>query len=360
MVAFGAATAIIAMMTLITALLAWLRPRLLKSYLSREIKRFEAYQVKEFPTIHATSGIPTLPQLMEDLELDAKRLVIARRFYEVGLAQFNHYVNNRDWVIEESRKKMASLAGGLSQREICLAESIGVSLAASEDCDQRGAVQEQYKDLSLEAQLYAQHKRNETATMRTIARDLETNTPRTDYTSVKAQIASGTVKLESILNELPVTWQDIRTLNERAERPKIRGRPPERELLYLQVMTRDRGLLEDKHAEKDGDWIISDKHNIMVPYQAPVPTFVQLEEGAPPVRNGEAVIITHDQDSEWHTEFWRKGGRLDQVYLRARNWMSPEQLESAYRKRLIRRAGWAVFGVLLIVDALLLATRYLG
>ena len=90
LVAIAAVTAIIAMMALITALLAWLRPRHPESDPRREIKRFEAYQVKEFPTIHATSGIPTLPQLMESMDLDARKLGLARRLYESGLAQFNH------------------------------------------------------------------------------------------------------------------------------------------------------------------------------------------------------------------------------------------------------------------------------
>lgn len=173
-----------------------------------------------------------------------------------------------------------------------------------------------------------------------------------------AQLMEG-IKLDSILSELPVTWQDIRTLNERVERPNIKGRPPKREFLQVTLMTRDRGLLGDKHAEKDGDWIISDKHDIMAPYQAPVPTVVQLKEGAPPVRKDEAVIITQDQGSEWDTEFWRKGGRLDQVYLRAKSGRAPEQLESAYRRRLIIRAAWTAVAILLIVDIILLATRYL-
>ena len=356
-VVIAAITAVIAMMALIIALLAWLRPRHPKSDPSREIKNFEAYQAEELPIIHATNGVPTLPQLMAGIELDAKRFGIARRFYEFGLAQFNHYVNNRDWVIEESRRNMASLAGGLSQREMCLAESIGISLAANGDSEQREANQAQYRDLSLQAQIYAQHKRHETGAMKSIARDLETNTPRTDYASVKARIASGNVHLDSIVSELPILWQDIRTLDKRAERPRVNGRPPKREFLHVILVTRDRRLLEDKHAEKDGGWIVSNKHNIEVPYQAPMPILVQSGERTPPVRKGEIVIITHDQGHERRTEFWRKGGRLDQVYTRSKNGMAPEQLRSAYRRRLINRAAWVASGALL-VEIILLATFY--
>ena len=295
---------------------------------------------------------------MNGMYLDARKLGLARRFYESGLAQFNHYANNRHGVIEESRSQMASLAGCLSQTEIHKAEGIGKSLAAIEDSKQEEAEQAQCRDLSLEARIYAQHKRRETEAMRSIARDLETNTPRTDYTAVKARIASGNVKLNSILSELPVIWQDIRTLNERAESPESNRKPPKRERLHVIFMTRGRGLLEDKHAERDGNWIISDKHDIMVPYQAPVPMFVHLKEGAPPVQKGEAVIITQDQGSEWDTEFWRRDGCLDQVYLRTKSGMAPEQLRSAYRRRLINRAAWVASGALLMVNIILLTTVY--
>ncbi len=196
--------------------------------------------------------------------------------------------------------------------------------------------------------------------MRSIARDLETNTPRTDYASVKQQIASGNVKLESILSELPVTWQDIRTLNERAIRPKITGKPPKREFLFLMVVTRDKGLLADERAEKDGDWIISNKHRIMVPYQAPVPILDHVKEDAPPVRKGEAVVITQAHGSEWDTELWRRGGRRDQEYRRAKNGRDPEQVRSAYRWRLFTRAAWAIVGVDIVLLAVLLALQRLG
>ena len=95
-------------------------------------------------------------------------------------------------------------------------------------------------------------------------------------------------------------------------------------------MEQDRGLLEDKHAERDGNWIISRKHNLTVPYQATlVSKYIgRSAEGKPPVWNGQAVIINQDPSSEWVTEFWGNGGDLDQVYLRARNGMAPDQLRS--------------------------------
>ena len=351
-------TAIVAIVAAMVGLLAWLRPRHPRSDTVPEIARFEAYQGGEYPAIHATNGVPTLQQLTKGMELDARKIGFARLLYESGLQQFNQYINNRDGMIEESRTRMASLADGLSQTEIRLATSVGVSLAANRDSEHREAVQTQYRDLSPQAQVYAQQKRHETDAIRRIARDLEVNVPRTDYTSVKALISSGNVKLDSIVSELPVPWQDITTLNQKARRPRIAGKPPKREFVHVIFMMGHRGLLEDKQAERDGDWIISDKHEMIAPYQKPVPIYLQLEGDGLPVRKGEALIITGDAGTEWQTEFWKMGGRLDQVYLRIKNGLSPEQLRRGYRRRLINRTAWTAIGVLLIADVILLAMRY--
>ena len=344
---------------LAVALLVWRLPKPSKNEITREPRRFELYPSKEFPEIHATNGVPALQQLTDDLELDARRLGVAERLYAAGLAQFNHYVNSRERVIEESRAQMTNLANFLNQSEIALAESVGISLATDNHPGRKAEVQAQYSEMSPQAQIYAQHKRSEIDALRRIARDLEKNVPRTDYTSVKARIASGNVKLSSVMSELPISWQDIRTLNDKFERPKITGKPPKREFLHVTFIMRQKGLLEDKRAEKDGDWIISDKHDMMVPYQDPVPRFELKEWGEHPVQKGEIVIINQDPTSEWDTEFWRQGGRLDQVYLRAKSGMAPDQLWSAYRRRLIRKAAWIFAGVMAMVNLAIVVAKYL-
>ena len=346
MFAFGAVATLGVFVGLPIAVLAWRWPRHPNSDPGRDLKRFEPYEAKEFPEIHATNGVPSISQLTEGMQLDFKRSLLAQRRYEMGLAQFNHYVNNRDGVIAKSRCQMANLDSSLSQIEKTKAEEVGESLATFETSEQKEAAQAQYKGLSAQAQIFAQHKRQENEALRSIARDLETNTPRTDYTSVKARISSGNVKLASIMSDLPLVWQDIRTLNERAIRPRTTGKPPKLERIHLVVKTRERGLLEDLHAELDGKWIVSQKHDIMVPYQDPVPSYELVKEGAPPVRKGEEVVITSNPESEWITEFWRKGGRLDELYTRYRDGKSPEQLRSAYRRRRIYMGALVLeFGV---------------
>ena len=88
-------------------------------------------------------------------------------------------------------------------------------------------------------------------------------------------------------------------------------------------MTRERGLLEDKRAERDGDWIISDKYDMIVPYQDPISRYELVEEGKPPVQRGKVIVITQNASSEWDTKFWGRGGHLDQVYMRAKAGQAP-------------------------------------
>ena len=191
------------------------------------------FSTAEPQTIHAISGVPTLQQLIEDIELDTRRMGVAERLYESGLAQFNRYVNNRDGVTKDSHVEMANLAPSLSGSDLSLAESVGIELATSTSREERAAAQARYDRLGPPAQIYAQHKRRELEAMSTIARDLEKDIPRTDYTLVKALIATGNVKLDSIMSELPIPWQSLRTLNGTVDRPRITEKPPPRKFLHV-------------------------------------------------------------------------------------------------------------------------------
>jgi len=302
--------------------------------------------LKSIP-IHATNGVPTLEQLIVGIDLDAKRMGLAERVYEIGLAQFNRYINNRDGVICNAKSQVDGLVKHLRAEEMICAKRLGLALAKSSNDEEESDVEEKYEELSPYAQIYAQHKRIESEALKQIAKDLEMNVPRTDYTAVKAQISSGVSDIDTIMSDLPVPWREIRSLSKKVERPKATGKPPKREYLHVKFMTRDHGLLEDNRAEKDGDWIISDKQGYMVPYQPPADLWEVKEFGKPHIWKGKAVIITHDATSEWETEFWRQGGRMDQVYQRAARGESPEQLWSAYRRRQITSFGRATFAAFL-------------
>ena len=168
---------------------------------------------------------------------------------------------------------------------------------------------------------------------------------RTDFTSVKSRIASGDATLDAITSELPIMWQEIMTINERAEPIKSTGKPPKREYVPVMFLTKDKGTLVDKKAERDGKWLHSHKHRMVVPYQEPIPAYKWI--GDFPVSTGKRiVVIDRDPGTEWETELWRQGGYFDQQYLLYRHGQHPEQLRKAHRARQIRKVEWTIAAVL--------------
>ena len=333
--------------------------RRLKNRLDDVNSTLTVYPGGEFPKIHATGGVPSLQQLTQDIEVDPRDRRRARALYDMGLAQFNHYVNNRDGVVTESRHAMTSLVDQMAESEISLAASTGVALDTADE-DEMPETLIQYNSLRPQAQIYAQHKRREHEALQTIANDLLKNVPRTDYTSVKSLIELGEVPLDTILSELPVPWQELRAINHvESGRPSV-NKPPRREYIHTIFLTRDGRILEDKRTERDGKWLRSDKHNMLVPYQEPVPVFRAHRAGEPPISAGESrIVIDRDPGPEWVTEFWRQGGYRDQQFLLARDGRLPEQIRSAYRRRQIRIALWSVVSILAVVDVVMFTVKYL-
>ena len=309
------------------------------------------YPGGEFPKIHATNGVPTLQQLIQDIEVAPEDRWRARLLYEMGLAQFNHYVNNRDGVVTESRLAMESLVEQMDQSEISLAESTGIAFARA-DKDELPETLIQYNSLRPQTQIYAQHERREHEALQTIANDLQKNVPRTDYTSVKSLIESGEVPLDAIMSELPLPWQELRTISEVESGGRIVVKPPRREFMHTIFLTRDGRVLEDKRAERDGKWLQSDKHNLLVPYQEPAQVMRARDLDDRGVPTGESmIIIDRDPGPEWVTDFWRQGGYRDQQYILARDGRLPEQIRTAYRQKQIKTGLWLAFAALAIVDA---------
>ena len=282
----------------------------------------------------------------------------ARVLYEMGLAQFNHYVNNRDRVVTESRFAMESLVEHMDQSEISLAESTGNALVRAD----KGELPEtliQYNSLRPQTQIYAQHKRREHVALQSIANDLSKNVPRTDYTSVKSRIESGEMPLDTIVSELPLPWQELRTINEKETPRRIVEKPPKREFIHMIFLTQDGRVLEDKRAERDGRWIRSDKHNLLVPYQEPAQVWQTTRPDRPPVPTGKyRVIISSEPSAEWITECWRQGGYIDQQYRLARDDRLPEQLRRAYRWRLFSMGIRAVAISLFVIYVVVLGVWY--
>ena len=345
---------------LVVAVLAWRFPKRPGPEAGAGTSPYVVYGRPEPPLIHAARGVPTLQQLAEGMELSPKAMGVAERLYEGGLSQFKHYVNNRDGVVEDARRNMAELSKILSQSEISLAEEIGLALARKSNVGERQSAKERSRSLTPDSRKYAEYKRMEHDAQLRITRDLEKGVPRTDYTSVKARIAEGSATLSSIVSELPIQWQAIRTLNDRITRPREPIRKPrKREFLHVMFLTSDQRVLEYKKAERDGNWIFSHKHDLLVPYQEPARVLEFRHSNRPPVPVGEMVVIDQDPGSEWETELWRQGGFLDQAFLRARSGTSPEQLRRSYQLRQVRILGWCVIGALILANVVAWATRAL-
>ena len=297
--------------------------------------------------------------------MNAKQRGIALRRYELGLRQYNSYFNNRDGFVEEKKERMAELSSQLSSEDVSLAEKIGIALADDSSENKLIRAQNQYASLNPTAQIYAQHKREEYEALRTIANDMEkasdigNSVPITDYTKVKSIIKAGTHSLKSIASELPIPWQDIMMINQEVEFPRPSRKPPKQSRFHLEIHAEDEGLLEDKKAVRDGKWLISYKHNLLIPYQEPVPVYKLCSEGSIHVDSGKRVIVvTKDPGTEWETEFWRKRGYLDQCYIRSKRGQLPEQLRRAYIRRKIRMVLWISNIILLALILIILAERY--
>ena len=346
----------VAIARLVVAVASWLSPRGRNQPDLEPRKMLKPYRTTATVILRSTSGTPTFHQLADGISLKPKQRGLAEKLYETGLEQFNHPVNNRDGTIIEARQQITNISRELNQAERTAAEQVGIMLADAKDKEEKTNAELQYNALPPNAKTPAQHKRREVEAKKTITRDLACNVPRTDYTTVKQRIASGAVDLTSIMAELPISWQSIRTLNEKIDRPKYNGKLTKPEWVHVEFHMVDSRMLEDKHAEKDGDWILSHKHRFLVP--CPPPTrILEFKDQGKAVPTGKSVLIVdQDPSSEWETEFWRQGGYMDQTYLRARAGTLPYQLRRAHRQRQIRKLQWCLTGAgivaLIIISAI--------
>ena len=334
---------------------AWRYPKVHKQTDADPRKMPKPYRTTATATVRSTSGTPTFQQLVDGISLKPKQRGLAEILYATGLEQFNHPVNNRDGTIIEARQQIAKMSRELDQDERTTAEQVGITLAHAKGREEKTNAELQYNELHSNAQTFAQHKRREVKARTTVTRDLECDVPRTDYTAVKQRIASGPIKLAAIMTELPIYWQSVRTLNEKIERPKFHDKPPKPEWFHIQFHMDDGRVLEDKRAEKDGDWILSHKHRFLVPCPTPTRTLEFNDKGKAVPTGKSVLIVDQNPSSEWETEFWRQGGYMDQTYLSARAGTLPCQLRRSRRQRQIRKMQWCLTGAGIIAYVVIFA-----
>lgn len=342
---------------IIVAAVAWRWPR--GADLTEVALAIMPFSNTDYPNIHATSGVPSLDQLLAGINLDRKGMRVAMELYASGLAQYNHYLNNLDCVIAESQRVMRELKSDLANDELALAEKVGIGLASGQE--KRCKAQSQYEDLAPKVQIYSGHRYRERVAQTAIASALRHNVHRTDFASVKKRIASGDVPLSAVVSELPIMWQDITAMHQKAEYQEPKEKPPKRERIHAIFVTSDMGVLEDKHVERDGNWMSSEKHDFLMPYQKPVPMLRFKDPGKPPVPTGKYVaVVNRKHGIEWDIEFWRRGGYLDSVYERSKKGMMPSQLRKSYLRRQVRKSVFLAACALWAVNIILWAFRFLA
>ena len=312
---------------------------------------------QESPKIHATNGVPTFEQLTRGTNIEKANLVPARALYELGLEQYNHPVNNRDGVIAEARNEMQSLATRITRAEIETAQSVGIAMADGDE-GELSETQQQYDAMSPDAKTYAEQKQVEHSTRASILNDLRKRVPGTDFTEVKALVASGDTPLDAVMSQFPLPWQDLRRVNQLPSERPVMSKPPKPEFVHAMFLTPGGTIALDKHAEKDGKWVRSDKHKMMAPYPKPL-TVMRRRHGDFVPTDKSMVVVGPSISPEWLTEAWREDGYFDEQYRRAREGRLPEQVRAYYQRRRILTALRMIVIAEVVLLAVLVLTRFL-
>ena len=118
--------------------------------------------------------------------------------------------------------------------------------------------------------------------------DLALGIPLTDYRKVKKALKEGTPSAH-ILDELPLAWRMIRTINDPKPRHKTFRQAVRPTEIRLTVHT-ESGLKEDNRAELDEDWVSSDKLDMFLPFTGIVPVYQLVEEGKPPILKDHRMV----------------------------------------------------------------------
>lgn len=297
----------------------------------------------------------SLEFLTQDIPLPTKRHKrLCYALYESGRAQFDAKPNNRRGIIEQAQREMATLGQNISSAERDVAESLGI-VRAQLPKEENGKVAGDIGNLSVKAQLYARYKTIEVETLLSLERDLSKEIPITDYTEVKKRVAEG-ASLAQVRDDLPIPWQKI--LDIPCPMPESRAKPTKPVYVPVTLVTED-GVFKDDKAERDGEWIISDKLGIVHPYSDMVPHYKFRNFNSPPVLSGKRLVITWDAPPEWDTKFWSKGGYLDQVFLRTARGEDPWTLRRKQLRSRIQMTAMAISSTFFLISLLyFLAQRY--
>lgn len=265
--------------------------------------------------------------LTNDLELSPKARKACAALYDSGWEQLNRPTNNREEAIENAEAQLREVSTSLSREEIALAERLGIVLTSNPN--NSSDVESRLRELSPAGQSYARLR----ATIRNIeqdkAVDLALGIPRTDFREVKVALKEETPPAH-ILDQLPLAWRMIRTINDPVPRRKEFRQAVRPKRIRLTVHT-ENGEKKDDRAELDEDWVISDKLDMILPFTGITPVNQMVEWGRPPVLKDRRMVFGGPDPPGTESKFWTRGGRADRVLARAARGEDPEQLRRKVR-----------------------------
>ena len=269
--------------------------------------------------------------LTNDLELSPKARKACAGLYNIGWEQLNRPTNNREGALEDAAAHLQSIYGSLTRAEVALAEELGIALASNPD-DSCHDIKARLGQLSPEGQSYARLRATIRRTEQDKAMDLALGIPLTDYRKVKKALKEGTPPAH-VLDELPLAWRMIRTINDPKPRQKTSRQAVRPTEIRLTVHT-ESGLREDNRAELDEDWVSSDKLDMFLPFTGVVPVYQLVEEGKPPILKDHRMVYTGHDPPGTESKLWTRGGYVDRMLERAARGEHPAQLKrEAHRKR---------------------------
>ena len=193
--------------------LAWIVV-LIVAFLLERLRRREALPQVPTPMLAQTPVAPRTwwEYLTSDLELSPKARKACAGLYNMGWEQLNRPTNNREGALEDAEAHLRSIYGSLTREEVASAEELGIALASSTD-DSSKDIEARLGQLSPEGQGYARLRATIRRTEQDKAVDLALGIPLTDYKEVKKALKEGTPPAH-ILDELPLAWRMIRTIND--------------------------------------------------------------------------------------------------------------------------------------------------
>ena len=225
--------------------------------------------------------------LTNDLDLSANSQKLCVDLYDIGWEQLNKPSNNREEAIAEARHNFKRYADRYRRKKWRQQWSWRLLLPQAQTTTQK-TPESRLAQLPPKVQSYARLRATILRTEQDRATDLALGVPLTDFREVKKALKEG-IPPAHILDQLPVAWRMIRTINDPKPRRKTFRQASRPTRIRLTVNT-ENGMKEDNRAELDEDWVISRKLGVFVPFTGIVPVYQWAGERKPPILKDRRMV----------------------------------------------------------------------